>query len=83
MANGDLMGAKDAVSIALSYVQDMIPGIGYPTLEEIELSEEEEYWLVTIGYDDRSVYPSERKYKIIKVDAVTGEVISMKIRSFG
>jgi hypothetical protein len=56
-------------------------------LEEAERSQERtgHYWLITLGYDRPSSLPqfarkSPRAFKIFKVDARTGEVISMKIR---
>jgi hypothetical protein len=61
-------------------------------LEETELSEDRQYWLITLGYD-RPI-PShndlfggiagiinkyQREWRVFKVDAETGEVLSMKI----
>jgi len=65
-------------------------------LEEVEESEDGSHWLITIGYDvERALSPAQRnlqsvlspmppvvrKYKIFKVDAKTGRILSMKIRS--
>jgi hypothetical protein len=56
-------------------------------VEEIEFSEEDWKWRITLGY-----YPSgysmaafsgrkfDRQYRVITVDARTGEVLSMKMR---
>jgi hypothetical protein len=60
-------------------------------LEEVELSEDETHWLITLGFDRRrpvrstfealqSMTPYERAYKTIEIRADTGEVRSMKIR---
>ena len=64
-------------------------------LEEVEKSEDTSYWLITLGYDARSALPPasalfadpedanwkyEREYKLLRIDAETGEVESMKIR---
>ncbi|MBU6399962.1 MAG: hypothetical protein KGS61_06570 [Verrucomicrobia bacterium] len=61
-------------------------------LEEIELSEDERYWLITVGYDNptavdlsrgKMVLPFPmpvRKYKVVRVDARTGRPVSIKIR---
>lgn len=54
-------------------------------LEEVELTEDRKYWLITLSYP---VGPElaplnfnfKRKYKVFKIDAGTGEVKSMKIR---
>jgi hypothetical protein len=64
-------------------------------LEEVEMSEDGQFWLVTLGFYRPSKKPvsglealrqiqgvtHERKYKLFKVDAATGKVTSMKIRS--
>lgn len=65
---------------------------GTSRLEEIELDPQEKYWLVTVGFflpektettfsilSQQSSKPI-RAYKLIKVDAKTGQPISMKIR---
>ncbi|SFH41605.1 hypothetical protein SAMN05660649_05126 [Desulfotomaculum arcticum] len=57
-------------------------------LEEVELTEDEQYWYVTIGFSEKSmmegflpVSANKRYYKIIKLDSITGRVLSMKIRN--
>jgi hypothetical protein len=55
-------------------------------LEEVELAEDESRWLVTLGFSrpaDNQFVPTmtQREYKLFEVDAVTGEVKSMKIRT--
>ena len=61
-------------------------------LEEVELSEDQKYWFITLGFCrpvDKSKNPLadlvaissyEREYKVFKINAQTGEVHSMKIR---
>jgi hypothetical protein len=51
-------------------------------LEEVEMSEDGNYWLITLSYPqtELDVLSYKRKYKIFKIDAKTGEVRSMKIR---
>jgi hypothetical protein len=51
-------------------------------LEEVELAEDDSYWFITLSYpqSDFNVLNFKRKYKIFKIDAKTGDVISMKIR---
>jgi len=52
-------------------------------LEEVELSDDGEYWLITLSYPVSPSFsvPAKRKYKIFKINAKTGEVKSMKIRN--
>lgn len=48
-------------------------------LEETELSEDEKFWIVTLGYKRDAIGP--RKYKSFTVRASDGEVVAMKIRT--
>ena len=89
----DVRAAVHAAQIYFQSLQDLM---GNETtnlrLEEVELSEDKKFWLITLGYDlSNSVKnnPLEtigigivenREYKIFKVDSETGEVESMKIR---
>jgi hypothetical protein len=66
-------------------------------LEEVELSDDERHWLVTFGFtaSERDVERgpivgvwggttatrTKRDYKLIRIDAKTGEAMSMKIRT--
>jgi len=88
---------KTAVTAANRYLQDvkdlMEIQLESLRLEEVELSEDQRDWLITLGFDvpirgnslanlmsgTNSVY--QREYKLFKVDSETGEVKSMKIRS--
>ncbi len=63
-------------------------------LEEVELSEEQDFWFITLGFNRPTVQPKsamrellpsptykyEREYRIFKVNSETGDVHSMKIR---
>lgn len=91
------INVKTAVTAANNYLQEMKDLIAIKfenlRLEEVELSENQGKWLITLGFDvpvktssladlmanANSTY--QREYKIFEVDAVTGEVKSMKIRS--
>lgn len=61
-------------------------------LEEVELTEDERFWLITLSFPSDNplqkvlthmagIDRSTRQYKIFKVDASTGRVVSMKIRN--
>lgn len=86
-----MISVKEAAKSAYEYMKE-IPGYEERTdiaVEEVELSEDEstakKYWLITIGYPVglNILQPTYRskEYKIFKVDADTGEVLSMKIRN--
>lgn len=90
------MNAKEAANVAMEYVIELIPSASEILLEEVEkeVEGEQEFWLITLSMtlptarrNQRSIalamaaLESNRDYKTFKVDAQTGEVISMKIRS--
>jgi hypothetical protein len=80
-----MIDAKKAVDIANNYLKSVyeasFPGL---QLEEIELSEDQKFWLITLGYiapgASPFLYPPPKEYKSFKIDSETGNVISMKIR---
>jgi hypothetical protein len=88
---------KEAVRKVVAYFSKLYPKLvagANLMLEEVEESEDGSYWLVTLGYDMhrqasslpgalRAMYGPEveRNYKVFKVDAKTGRIVSMKIRS--
>lgn len=87
---------KKAVYAAQNYltsIQHMIGGrIEDVRLEEVEISEDEKHWFVTLGFaaptekaanklgETLALSQSSREYKIFKIDSETGEVRAMKIR---
>ncbi|MEM9816601.1 MAG: hypothetical protein AAF827_09415 [Cyanobacteria bacterium P01_D01_bin.6] len=82
-----------AAQKAVNYLQRLAPQMGdqitNTRLEEIELSEDESFWFITLGFDrlinDQflvQLQPKvERDYRQFKIDAATGEVKAMKIRT--
>ncbi|MBH8565261.1 hypothetical protein I8748_24280 [Nostoc sp. CENA67] len=90
---------KTAVNAAREYILNLQEIMGNSVenlrLEEVELSEDKKFWLITLGFDipiinpkNRmndifSTFPTEnyqREYKLFKVNSQTGEVEAMKIR---
>ena len=90
---------KEAVRKCVVYFHRLYPNFGTDAnvmIEEVEESEDGAYWLVTLGYDVQrrlsrtagnlqDVFGPQvaRHYKVFKVDAKTGRIVSMKIRSIG
>ena len=82
-----MIDVKDATKAAIRYFSDLY-GSKYSNLalEEVELSNDEQYWLITLGYDVNELAqffgPSKanRNYKIFKINARTGDIVSMKMR---
>lgn len=83
-----------AAQKANEYFRDLYSGtdLGIILLEEAEISEDKKYWLITLSCEAprKSIRPSDvlaglilrdREYKIFKIDATNGEVLSMKIRT--
>jgi hypothetical protein len=84
---------KQAVAAAISAVQNLFAGqdIRDLLLEEVEKSEDDRHWRVTISFARlieggnalRTALAGpeyNRFYKVIELDAVTGNLVSMKIR---
>ena len=87
-----IIDVKAAARAAAAYVEQLFPHSARSaiSLEEVELSEDENHWLITLGFNVEqkdtakapwTVSPPKAKYRIFKVDARTGRVISMKIRA--
>ncbi len=86
--------APEAARLAASYLRSLFPELSKYSLEEVELSEDGKYWLITLGievpktkvapqFGDLLFGPPTTKYKVFKVDVRTGKVLAMKIRSLG
>lgn len=92
-----MIDVKEATQVALDYFQEIYSDQAFSNvlLEEVEREKEDgtSYWLITIGFTDENVAEREqnvlisnsglpsRRYKRFKINAETGEVVSMKIRS--
>ena len=77
----------EATNKAKEYLASFFPEVEKVQLEEVELTEDRAYWFITLSYEgvSNSVASSllvgkSVRYKLFKLDAEKGEVISMKIR---
>jgi hypothetical protein len=88
-----MINVKEAVKAAHAFARDMYADAELERLqlEEVELSDDERTWHVTLGWTDPAVTGTAlpglltgpglpRIYKTFEVDADTGRVRSMKIR---
>jgi len=88
-----MLDVKNATKTALEYFSQVFQN-RYQNLrlEEVELSEDERYWYITLGFDstDQNLGALAsvaiggrpvREYKTIKIDGSTGKVLSAKIRT--
>ncbi len=76
-----MIDVKTAVGKAKQYGAQIL-GYNLKNLlvEKVELSDDGEYWYVTLGWDLDQL-GIQRTYKLFKIRAADGEVISMKIRT--
>ena len=82
-----MINVKEATDKAKEYLESFFPDAENVQLEEVEMTEDKAHWFVTISYEgvSNSVASSllvgkSVLYKIFKIDAQLGEVISMKFR---
>lgn len=79
---------QSAVRASQNFLTNMRSSIGElldVRLEEVELSEDESAWLITLGF----IRPSsgilteqpKREYRRFEIDTLTGDLKSMKIRA--
>jgi hypothetical protein len=82
-----MIGVQRAVAAARDFASDLLDEekLAGITLEEVELSTDERFWLVTLGFPTLGRWSelagAGRDYKVFRVDAETGTVSSMKIRA--
>ncbi len=85
-----MIDVKEAVASARSHFNEVFGApAGGVTLEEVELTDDEKFWLVTFGYDRPATAGSllaqiagtvERVFKTVKVDATDGRAWAIKHR---
>lgn len=89
-----MLTVKEAVQAAEQWVRELYPeeDLQHLRLEEVELSDDERLWHITVGWVEPAVrtplsamFSQEartlpRVYKTLEVDAENGAVKSMKIR---
>jgi hypothetical protein len=92
----EMLDVKEAVTVAFQYVEDLFSqdGIVNLGLEEVEYDPHEDAWAVTVGFSRPWDLPARngalipvnpptprRDYKVVRVDANTGRVESVKNRA--
>jgi hypothetical protein len=82
-----MINVKEATDKAKEYLLAFFPDAEAVQLEEVELTSDKAHWFITLSYEGVSgsvassmLVGKSLRYKIFKLDAETGEVISMKIR---
>ena len=74
---------------AIDYLKSFYPEAERVQLEEIELSEDKKVWNVTISFESQDTHTGSvlvtgksKKYKVFKIESKSGDVVSMKVRTF-
>jgi len=82
-----MIDAKVAVDKATESLRIFFPESESTQLIEVELSDDKKCWYITMSHDTLPTTPSELmasaksvKYKVFRIDAKSGDVISMKLR---
>jgi hypothetical protein len=82
-----MINVKEAIDKAKEYLVTFFPEAENVELEEVELTADKSHWMVTLSFEGitSSVASSllvgkSVLYKIFRIEAETGEVISMRIR---
>jgi len=84
-----MIDSREAVKRAAAYLGEISAPIGRQLgaleVEEVEKSDDEQYWLITLSYPRGSPFKEalgegKRVYKQFKINAETGEVQSMTMR---
>lgn len=82
-----MINVKDATDKAKEHLLAFFPDAEQVQLEEVELSADKSHWLITLSYEGISdsvassmLVGKSQRYKVFKLDAENGEVLSMKIR---
>jgi hypothetical protein len=79
-----MMSVKDATGRAVEYFTELY-GSQFKNVMLEEVERKGEYWYITLGYDLPSILalygaPARRGFKVLRIRASTGEVLSMKMR---
>ena len=90
VATEEVVDVRAAVSAATEFASKLFSAQQRASLEEVEKTEDGKFWLVTLGFEhlqtklDKSLAsilnPPRQRFKVFKVDAKTGRVVSMKMR---
>lgn len=78
-----IIDAKEATNNAVQYLKRLIPNITNIILEEVELTDDEQFWLITLSYNELSTGIQNmfgKTIKIFKIRKDNGEVMAMRIR---
>ena len=83
-----MININEAAQKAIEHISSLFPNrdLGDILLEEAEISEDDQYWIITVSFQrpavsggvGESVFTGNRSYKVFTILAENGEVRSMK-----
>ena len=73
------ISARQAVLAAVKFYQEVSSSEKKGSLEEVE-NKGDGYWYITLGFTTNYLIPSQKEYRVFKVNAVNENVESMKLR---
>jgi hypothetical protein len=84
-----MITVKEAAKSALDYLTDIYSSMELkdPMIEEVELSDDDKFWRITIGFlrPVESTSPIfkkyQKEYKLFEISTASGKVKAMKIRT--
>lgn len=82
-----MIDVKKAIEIASDKLLSFYPEVSKVLMEEVEITDNKKHWNITLSYSEPTEtigyisFGGRRKYKIFKIDAEKGEIVSMKIRN--
>jgi hypothetical protein len=82
------LSIAEAAHVATTHLKTLFPAAEGISLEEVEISDDDRFWLITLGFQETTTGKellqrlggNARQYKIFKINRESGEVRSMKIR---
>jgi len=76
------MDVNQAKTIAFNYLISAYPGLRFEDvrLEEVEVSDDEKYWTITLSYTESTGALIMRSYKQFRIRASDNKVLAMTIR---
>jgi hypothetical protein len=89
ITHSDIIDVKQAAQNSSRYLKGFYPTAEKILLEEVELSDDKKFWLITLSYESddtgggnnyQFLLSKAKRYKTFKIDAYTGDVLAMKIR---
>lgn len=82
-----MINVKEATEKAKEYLVIFFPEAENVLLEEVELTADKSFWMVTLSFEGATSSVASSLlvgrsvlYKVFRIDAESGEVISMRIR---